>query len=330
MRTPLVSACIGTYNKQDYIRQTIDSVLSQSYHHLEVVVVDDASTDGTLDILLSYGNAIRLIQREHNSGMCPITRNQAIRASKGEYIALLDADDIWYPTKIEKQIDFMTSQPDIPLVHTYCNLIDSSSSVCGIRHEGHLPATGDYFASLLRHCIVTISSVMCRRTLFDDVGYFTEDKLYGIWGEDIEFFLRVAKQYRLGLIDEVLAGYRKHDDNISSGNWMHTPESVPLHRLLISREDIWRGRVPKKTVIDAFVENALINCRHWSYQGYLCRPLYFLLLAVKHDPLNRNLYEEGARALARKLLRRSKRAIHSQPQAAPLRETRGGSREGEP
>ena len=83
MREPLVSACIGTYNREATIRECLDSVLAQTYPNLEVVVVDNASTDRTVEILESYGGRVRVIKRQVNSGMCSTTRNQAVKAATG-------------------------------------------------------------------------------------------------------------------------------------------------------------------------------------------------------------------------------------------------------
>ena len=143
MNKPRVSVCIGAYNRKDTIRACVDSALAQTWPDREIVVVDDASTDGTREILQSYGDAIRLILRDANSGICPITRNQAAAAAKGEYVAFLDSDDVWYPEKLAKQVAFLEAHPEVPLCHTLCDVIDAQSRVVGVRHGlGVVPATG--------------------------------------------------------------------------------------------------------------------------------------------------------------------------------------------
>ena len=104
MNGPKVSVCIGAYNRKDYIRECVDSVLAQTWPDREIIVVDDASTDGTREILQAYGDSIRLILRETNSGICPITRNQAAAAARGEYVAFLDSDDLWPPARLQRQL----------------------------------------------------------------------------------------------------------------------------------------------------------------------------------------------------------------------------------
>jgi glycosyltransferase involved in cell wall biosynthesis len=135
MSGPLVSVCIGAYNRKDYIRECVDSALGQTWTNREVIVVDDASTDGTREILESYGRDIRLILRDKNSGICPVTRNQAAQAARGGYVAFLDSDDKWYPQKLAKQVEF----PDVPTddeprskdISVLVFSLDSSADPCG-------------------------------------------------------------------------------------------------------------------------------------------------------------------------------------------------------
>lgn len=303
--SPLVSICIGAYNRARYIRETLDSVFAQTYPNFEVIVVDDASTDGTVDVVLSYGDRVRLIRRTENSGICPVTRNQAALAARGELLAFLDSDDAWYPEKLQKQVEFLSAHQDVPLCHTYCHLMDENSKVNGIRHEGNLPPTGNCFRHLLRHCFITISSVMMRRGLFDDVGgYFIEDRRYGVWGEEHEFLLRVSRRFPIGLVDEVLTRYRRSPSSISGGNWKCTPQSVPFHRMILSRRDIWEGVTPRSEPLDAFVSACVENCEFWRDKGFPSRAIYFAACAWRHDPFSGQVVEQMLRSMFKPLFRR--------------------------
>jgi glycosyltransferase involved in cell wall biosynthesis len=301
---PLVSVCIGTYNRARYVQETLDSVFAQTYRPLEVVVVDDASTDGTPELVERlYGDRVRLIRRATNSGMCPITRNQAAQAATGRYLAFLDSDDGWYPTKIEKQVALLEAHPVYPLCHTYAHLIDEESQVFGTRHEGRMPPTGDCFAALLRHCWITISSILVRRELFDEIGWFTEDPRYGIWGEDHEFFLRVARRHPVALVEEPLARYRRARQNISAGNWRQTPESVPFHEMVLNRPDLWEGRASRRAVVEAFGDVCLENARHWRARGRPERAAWFALRALRHDPARAAVWGDLARSSVRMIVK---------------------------
>jgi glycosyltransferase involved in cell wall biosynthesis len=300
MNEPLVSVCIGTYNRESYIRECVDSALAQTWPHKEIIVVDDASTDATIEILQSYGDQIRLILRDQNSGMCPITRNQAARAARGSYVAFLDSDDKWYPEKLTKQVVFMEAHPGIPLCHTLCDVMDGQSQVEGVRHgAGVVPPTGMIFEPLLEHCWVTISTVMVRLGLFDEVGWFCEDDETGIIGEDQDFFLRVARKYPIGLVEEILASYRKAADGVSQKRWKATPESQSFNEILIRRRQIWEGVVPQALVVRAHSHACIANAEHWRNLGYSKRAIYFCWRGLVHNPGNWRLWGESGRTLFR-------------------------------
>ena len=121
---PLVSVIIPAYNHAPYIRQCVDSALAQTYPAVEVVVVDDGSTDGTYELLQTYGERITLI-RQANRGT-QAARNTAIAASTGEYLALLDSDDAWLPHKLAQQMQLFAEHPDTALVYSLANAIDQA------------------------------------------------------------------------------------------------------------------------------------------------------------------------------------------------------------
>lgn len=308
MNEPLVSVCIGAYNRESYIRECIDSVLAQTWPHKEIIVVDDASTDSTVEILQSYGDQIRLIRRDQNSGMCPITRNQAAKAARGRYVAFLDSDDRWYPEKLRKQVLFMEAHPEIPLCHTLCDVMNSRSEVEGIRHgPGVVPPTGMIFKPLLKHCWVTISTIMVRREILGEVGWFCEDEKTGIIGEDQDFCLRVARKYPIGLVEEVLASYRKAADGVSRSRWKSIPESQTFNEILIGRRHIWEGLVPKSLVVRAHSHACIANAQHWRDLGFLKRAFYFCWRGLFHHPGCWTLWGESARTLFRAVRPRHKR-----------------------
>ncbi len=305
MSEPLVSICIGAYNRKDYIRECVDSALAQTWSNKEVIVVDDASTDGTREILKTYRDSIRLILRDQNSGICPITRNQAAQAARGEFIAFLDSDDLWYPEKLARQMKFMLEHPDVPLCHTLCNVINEKSEVVGVRHGlGVVPGTGMIFERLLEHCWVTISSVMVRRKLFEEVGWFNPDPPYGYLGEDHEFFLRVSRRYAIGFVPEPLVGYRKAGQGITAKNWKASPEAAPLFEALIGRTDIWKGVVPKRRMVRAHSDACIANAEFWRANGERSRAIYFCRRGLRRDPLNAKLWREAFKSVGRALVPR--------------------------
>lgn len=298
MNNPLVSICIGTFNRSKYIRECLDSVYAQTYPNLEVIVADNASTDDTLDIVRTYRN-VKIVPRDSNSGMCSTTRNLAVRAATGDLVAFLDSDDAWYPDKLEKQVAFMERHPRFPLSHTYCHLMDDQSVVYGVRHEKRLPPSGNYFEALLNHCWITISSTVIRRELYTECGPFTETLPYGQSGEDYEFFLKAAHRHDFGLVPDVLVKYRKSQDAITYGNWKGKPRPVPFLRELLRRRDIWGDRVTPARMNQLFAEACCENSSYWRDQQFPTRALWATGQAMAVTPLNPNIWNEGMRSVWR-------------------------------
>jgi len=133
---PLVSVIIAAHNAQSYVDEALRSALDQTYPNVEIVVVDDGSTDQTATRVMAYAPRVHCIRRVPSSGAPSVPRNQGLRHSKGEYIAFLDADDFYLPDRISTQADFLSDHPEAGLVFMdYCNF-----SSTGIWSESHFQA----------------------------------------------------------------------------------------------------------------------------------------------------------------------------------------------
>ena len=278
----LVSIITPSYNTAPFIGETIRSVLAQTYPQWELLIVDDCSTDQTDEAVGAFSDPrIRYFKNPRNSGAA-VSRNRALREARGEGIAFLDSDDVWYPEKLEKQVAFLESHPDIPLCHTLCNVIDRNSKVVGVRQPLEtIPKTGWIFERLLDHCWITISTVMVRRDLFSEIGRFNEGEPYGKLGEDHEFFLRVAKKHPIGLVEEILAGFRKAGQGITANNWKANPEPVPLFQALLYRRDIWGGVVPRRRMVRALTDKCNENAWFYRNRRECERAWWFVVQAVR-------------------------------------------------
>lgn len=302
---PLVSIVCGSYNREPYIRRTVDSVLAQDHRPIEFLIVDDASTDRTVEILRTYGDAISLDVLPRNSGLPAVPRNVALRRARGEYIAFLDSDDLWLPGKLSRQVDFLQTHPEFDWVHSYAENMDEQDRVLGVRHAGGLPPSGDCHRELLRHCFISISTVLFRRRLLERVGLLDEDRFYRA-REDYEWFLRVSRDHPLGLVDQVLARYRKAATGISAqdNTWFMRPEDAEMHLRVWQRRELWEGRVPESHPRDVFVQACLDNACFWRAQRRPDRARHFCRLALRHTPPTRPLLAETAKTLLASLLRR--------------------------
>jgi GT2 family glycosyltransferase len=208
-----ISAVIPVYNRKQFIRRAVDSVLKQTTPVWEIIVVDDGSTDGTPKILKSYGDCIKVI-RQDNMGVSA-ARNAGIKASGGDWIGLLDSDDEWLPDKITKAKIFHESNPQIKIFQTEEIWIRNGRRVNPKqKHQKH---GGWILKQSLPLCIVSPSAAVIERKLFEEIGLF--DESFPVC-EDYDLWLRAARYYPIGLDREAgIIKYGGHDDQLSRKYW---------------------------------------------------------------------------------------------------------------
>jgi glycosyltransferase involved in cell wall biosynthesis len=204
-----VSVIIPTYNRGWIIQEAIDSVLEQDFADIELIVVDDGSSDNTPEILRAYGSDIQVI-RQSNRGVSA-ARNRGIQASAGRWIALLDSDDLWLPQKLARQVDFFSAHPDAMICQTGEQWVRK-----GVRvnpKARHRKFSGMIFEPSLELCLVSPSAAMIRKRLFSDVGLFDESLPAC---EDYDLWLRISCRFPVYLIDIPLIIKRGgHEDQLS-------------------------------------------------------------------------------------------------------------------
>ena len=208
-RPPRVSVIIPTYNRSWCLSEAIDSVLSQTFQDMELIVVDDGSTDETPALLSRYDDRLRCL-RQTNRGVS-VARNHGIQAANGALIAFLDSDDLWQPDKLARQVDFFDRQPDALICQTEETWIRRGVRV-NPKHR-HRKPSGWIFEPSLALCLVSPSAVMMRRELLEEMGGFDESLPAC---EDYDLWLRVSLHYPIHLIDEALVIKRGgHGDQLS-------------------------------------------------------------------------------------------------------------------
>lgn len=207
---PKVSVVIPAYNAEAYIVETLESVFSQTYTNYEVIVVDDGSTDGTLELLRGYVGKIKLVTKA-NGGPAS-ARNLAIKHARGEFIAFLDSDDLWVEDKLAEQVKFFNHHAEVGMVYSEALMFVQEGAQKIIK--GKLGYTDSpTFCKLLLGNFIPNLTVMLRRACIDKVGWLNEAKTV-IAIEDYEYWLRVAKLFPIAGIARPLAYYRVREGNL--------------------------------------------------------------------------------------------------------------------
>jgi len=208
-----VSVIIPTYNRFSFLVESIESVLSQTFSDFELIIVDDGSSDGTGKVREIYRDRIKYIYQE-NSGASS-ARNSGIQASKSEYICFLDSDDLWEKEKLDIQVNFLDKNFAYDVCYT-----DEIWIRNGVRvnpKKTHKKYSGMIYDKCLPLCIISPSSVMMRREIFDRVGLFDESLPVC---EDYDMWLRISKDYPVFFIEKKLIIKRGgHSDQLSHRYW---------------------------------------------------------------------------------------------------------------
>jgi len=210
-----VSINIITYNQATFIARAIKSVLAQSFFDWEIIIIDDASSDRTEEIIKPYlvDKRIHYFKNEKNSGIC-LSRNRALQESGGEYIAILDSDDFWNdPDKLKKQLRFLDDNTDYVIIGTGVIVIDEDNNK--IKQYSNPLKNTEIKNQILKKNPFANSSVMYRRAPVMEVGAYNLD-INGI--EDYDLWLRLGKKYKMANLPDFCLSYRVHGNNITSTN----------------------------------------------------------------------------------------------------------------
>lgn len=226
MKEPLVSVIIPNFNYAHYLTQAVDSVLAQTYLNLEIMVVDDGSTDDSEATLRNYGSRVRWISQQ-NQGVAA-ARNLGVSQTTGEFVAFLDADDLWLPAKLEQQVKRFAADPDLGLVHCGVEEIDEAGAHLRFRDDGLEGWVAKDLILFNRGVILGGGSgLIVPRAEFEAVGGF--DTLLST-SADWDLFYRLAFRRRVGFVRAPLLKYRVHGSN------MHRNVRAMEHDMLIGYE----------------------------------------------------------------------------------------------
>lgn len=269
---PLVSVVLPAFNVKNYVGEAIRSVEAQGYENLEIIVVDDGSQDGTADLVATEFPHVRLFRKKN--GGAATARNQGIRESRGEYIAFLDADDVWLPGKLHIQIDHLERRPDVDMVCGEFSWWAANSD--GVFPDPAMlfpPLTdcvvdtaqsGWVYHKLLLSNYVWTSTIVMRRRLVEKIGFYDESLRLG---QDYDYWLRASRESEIHLLKGISALYRKHSESATMRGVAKDNHAV---RILRGAVDRWGLKSPNGEGISEaeFAERIYSICLGDAYSCY--------------------------------------------------------------
>lgn len=296
---PRVSIITPTFNCAPFLGRALDTAVCQTYTDYEIIVVDDGSTDGTPEVVSRFGDRLRYFYQP-NEGLSS-ARNLGLSQASGEFIAYLDADDLWYPHKLESQVAYLDAHKECGLVHSDSAIIDEADNVVHARFNGETRREvpqGYCTLDLLRRCHVQILTVLERRECFERVGNFDERLKTA---QDYLHWIHISMEgMPFGYVTEPLAMYRRTTNSLSA-----SPRRV-LEDFVLIFEDLSSNR----SLFQRFGEEAAEIARQRLYEtrrelAYLERSegqskesMLQVLSLIRRWPLRRELYADLLKAYA--------------------------------
>ncbi len=268
---PKVSIVIPSYNRADYIPATIDSVLQQTFTDWELIFVDDGSTDSTEAILANYLKQDPRIKyfKQTNSERA-VARSYGMKLASGEYICLVDSDDIWYPAKLEKQLAVMDTNPELVLCYASVDRIDLEGKPVKAARRQYQGYSGDIYDELLKRNFIPSVTPMFRQCYFAQVG---DQVTAFIPYEDWDFWLRLSRLGKFHHIREALGAYRLHPGQSVQNVKAEKIEEVTL------------------AVLDANILNSSSFTAKEAYSLAYLRLAYWYIVSGKLGIARNKLYE---------------------------------------
>ncbi|MBW4532801.1 MAG: glycosyltransferase family 2 protein [Pleurocapsa minor HA4230-MV1] len=272
-----VSAIIPAYNAMKYLPESLDSILAQTYPDFEVIIVNDGSTDNLCEWASQLTDPrVKLISQE-NRGLAG-ARNTGLNHAQGQYIAYLDADDLWDATKLAKQVEVLEQNSEVGLVYTWVERIDQNGKSLGKPFKINLQ--GDIWEKLTEKNVIAPSNAMIRRSCFEKVGMF--DASLQAYGEDWDMWLRIAASYSVRVIPETLCSYREcHTSASKNLQALAEGQAVVIERTFAS---VSSKLIPLKGKSYGFAYLHLASQSLQSYQPNYAIASNYLQQAVTYYP----------------------------------------------
>jgi len=209
---PLVSVIVPSFNHEKYVEECLQSVFSQTYRNIQLIVIDDGSTDKSVEIIRRL-NVVHpfIFETQQNAGISK-TLNKAITChARGKYIAIIASDDLWHYDKIRLQVEFAEKFPEYGMLSAKAKIINAQSKEIGEFDPVLFKGNFSFNEIAFGKCLIPAVTVLIRKDVFDVVGLFDESLVI----EDLDMWLRIADKYTVGFMNEFVAYYRRHGSNVS-------------------------------------------------------------------------------------------------------------------
>jgi glycosyltransferase involved in cell wall biosynthesis len=287
---PLISVVIATFNCAKFLGDALNSVLVQTFKDCEVLIVDDGSTDETKEIVDRYfkDGRLRYIYIDHKGQA--FAKNRGIREARGEFVAFLDADDIWIPTKLEKQVPLF-SQHQIGLVYGRRSLINEHGYEKPFIHPKF--HRGDALESIFIENYVCFSSAMVRKSVLDEVGMFDEQLKMGI---DYDLWIRLAARYKFDYVDEVLVKYRIWGGQLSQKTGLRLETAWHIMDKALKDDEI-RAKLSKRAIREATAMTYCTTGNWYAESGDVGKAVRNYISSLQTYPLYMNSLKGIAKLL---------------------------------
>ncbi len=291
MKSLKVSIGIPSYNHAAYLPTTIDSILSQSYDNFEVIIVDDGSTDESLNIARKYeaaDNRVKVFTHQNNINKgISATCNLAISKSQGEYIALIGSDDAYYSYTIAEQVKVLQENPSVGLVYGSIQCIDAESKLLPETRDEDIWSDSDYLKKMLLRCRIAAPTVMMRKVCYEQIGLYDEEIVFN----DYELWLRLLlfSEWKVKFIDKALVLYRIHGTNVSQRIPAEKTNSYLLAVYLKIESLLKQSNRSEKSFEYEIVKNKIaehsLNLFYFSAKaGELPEAIHYLKKCLKYSP----------------------------------------------
>lgn len=274
---PLVSVVIATYNMGQYIGQAVESVLNQSWTNLEIIVVDDGSTDNTPDVMQRFLENEKVVYIKNENQGQPKAKNCGIKNAKGEFIAFCDADDLWEPNKLEVQMPLF-STPKIGIVYSEISNINPNNERF-FRPSNEKRYAGNVIDKMLLENFVPFGTSVIRRACVEKNGMFDEQFRMGI---DWDLWLRYAMDWEFAFTSEPTYIYRIWEGQMSNnyrGRYKHA--HLILQKFIALHGSKIKKSILNRAIADTYIKEANVIAKH---EGLFWTPLKGILIGLRRSP----------------------------------------------